>query len=143
MLRAAGFDGRILVVSPLVPAWIDAMLAHRIRPLIGDLATLDVWTARSSEPFHIDIDTGMSRSGIRWTDPAAVTALAARLAATPPATWEGVATHFHSADNISSGETERQWERFQQVLAPTPPPACSSTPRTAPPPSPGRVTPRI
>lgn len=119
-LRDAGFDGCIFVVSPLVPAWVDAMLVHRLRPLIGDFAALDAWTSRSDGVFHVDIDTGMSRSGFRWTDHDAIATLAARLATSIGAAWEGVATHFHSADVPSSDATERQWERFEAVLAELP-----------------------
>jgi len=117
-LRAAGYARPLLLATPLLPEWIDDALAYRIRPFIGDLTALDAWTARTAEPFHIEIDSGMSRGGFRWDDRDAIAALAARLAKTGNA-WEGIATHFHSADSDPAA-TERQWERFQAVLAALP-----------------------
>ncbi len=116
-LRHAGYARPIVLVTPLDPEWIDGLLAHRMRPVIGDLSALDAWTARTTEPFHVDIDTGMSRSGIRWDDSAGLAALRARLADAPA--WEGASTHFHSAD-ADAAATQRQWERFQAVLATLP-----------------------
>lgn len=115
-LRAAGYARPLLLMTPLLPAWIDGLLASGIRPLIGDLTALDAWTARSREPFHLEIDTGMGRSGLRWDDHAAIAALGSRLAT---AAWEGVATHFHSSESDSAA-TDRQWERFREVLAALP-----------------------
>lgn len=116
-LRGAGITRPILVTTPLVPDWIDGMLAHDLRPVIGDLAALRAWTAQAPRPFHVEIDTGMSRCGLHSNDRDALDALAASLADAPA--WEGVMTHFHSADTDPAA-TERQWERFQRVLGALP-----------------------
>jgi alanine racemase len=113
-LRAAGVSCPILVVSPLTPASIDAILEHGFRPAIGDPAMLQEWVSRSPGPFHLEIDTGMGRTGIRWDDEAALRAASRALAS--PAGWEGVFTHFHSADTDPASVAE-QWRRFQAALA--------------------------
>jgi alanine racemase len=112
-LRAAGLSRPILVVSPLVPDLIDGYLADDLRPAIGDPSALEAWTARSDRPFHLEIDTGMARAGVRWDDEAGVAATATLLRDAPG--WEGVFTHFHSADSDRASAAV-QWSRFQLVL---------------------------
>lgn len=112
-LRSAGVTRPLLVATPLVPQWIEQYLKLDLRPAIGDLAALEAWIARSDRPFHLEIDTGMSRAGIRWDDYAALEAL--RTALAPTAGWEGVFTHFLAAES-DADTTVRQWDRFQGVL---------------------------
>jgi alanine racemase len=112
-LRAAGISRPILVVTPLIPEWIDEHLKLDLRPSIGDVLALESWIARSGRPFHIEIDTGMSRAGVRWDDRASLSRLRTLLES--PANWEGIFTHFHSAESDVAA-TRRQWDRFQEVL---------------------------
>ncbi|HEU4698041.1 MAG TPA: alanine racemase [Gemmatimonadales bacterium] len=119
-LRAAGLDRPVIVFTPFAPAVAAADLyrAHRLRPVIGDVAGLEAWRTRTGAgpdaPFHLEIDTGMSRGGVRWNDTAALDALAEALR--DAAGWEGVFTHFHSAD-CDPASAAVQWERFEGVLA--------------------------
>ena len=112
-LRAAGIRRPILVLTPLIPEWIDECLALDVRPSLGDGAALEEWVARGSKPFHIEIDTGMSRAGVRWNDHAALARFATLLA--NAAGWEGAFTHFVAAESDTPA-TRRQWERFQEAL---------------------------
>ena len=116
-LREAGITRPILVLSPLLLDAVDAHLAADLRPSIGDPAALDAWCGRSDRPFHLEIDTGMARAGIRWTDGSALAAAGARLR--DAAGWEGIFTHFHSADSDPPSAAV-QWERFQGVLGALP-----------------------
>jgi alanine racemase len=116
-LRSAGISRPIVVFSPLLAGDIDGFLRHDLRPAIGDLPALEAWTGTTDRPFHLEIDTGMARAGLQWHDTARV-ATALRVAAAAPG-WEGVFTHFHSADTDSTA-TSTQWERFQHVLADLP-----------------------
>ena len=116
-LRKAGVGRPILVVSPLLAEDVDGPLAHDLRPTIGDPAGLEAWRGRVSRPFHLEIDTGMSRAGLRWDDAAAIAATASRLQ--EASGWEGAFTHFHSAE-IDPGSAARQWARFQEVLGALP-----------------------
>ncbi len=113
-LRASGVRRPILVASPLTPEWIEPVLESGFRPAIGDPAMLRSWIARSAGPFHLEIDTGMARAGIRWDDDVALREAARMLDSA--AGWEGVFTHFHSADSDPSSVAE-QWRRFQCVLS--------------------------
>jgi alanine racemase len=113
-LRAAGVNRPILVVSTLTAETLESVVGQKFRPTIGDAAMLRAWVARTDAPFHLEIDTGMSRGGIRWSDAAAVAETAQELAAAPG--WEGVFTHFHSADT-DEGSVAVQWRRFQETLS--------------------------
>lgn len=115
-LRAAGIRRPIVVFSPLVPAGLEVCAAHDLTPALGDVTSLAAW-APTGKPFHLEIDTGMARAGLRWTDGAAL-ADASRLL--PGARgWEGVFTHFHSSDSDPAA-TQAQWERFEMVLGALP-----------------------
>ena len=112
-LRQGGISRPILVVTPLVPRWIDEYLRLDLRPTIGDVSALEAWVARSAQPFHIEIDTGMSRAGVRWDDRASLTRFSTLLAKAD--NWEGAFTHFHSAESDLQA-TRAQWDRFHDVL---------------------------
>nr|MBA3344768.1 alanine racemase [Gemmatimonadales bacterium] len=112
-LRRAGISRPILVVSPLHSSAIESYLAHDLRPTVGDVGALSAWCRQSSRPFHLEIDTGMSRGGMRWQDEPALDAAAAVLQ--NAVGWEGVFTHFHSAD-ANPASADVQWERFQGAL---------------------------
>jgi alanine racemase len=116
-LRAAGIGRPILVASPLLPEAIDDHLAHDLRPSIGDPVALRAWCGRSERPFHVEIDTGMGRAGFRWSDTPALDNLSALVREAPG--WEGVYTHFHSAE-ADPASAALQWERFLGVVAALP-----------------------
>src|SRR5262245_45056464 len=78
-LRQAGVTRPIVAFLPFVPAALDDYLAADLRPAIGDLQGLAAWLGRSERPFHLEIDSGMGRGGIRWHDGGVIDALAARL----------------------------------------------------------------
>ena len=116
-LRGAGVSRPILVTTPLLPQWIERCLQLDLRPSIGDPSALDAWISRSARPFHLEIDTGMSRSGVRWDDAAALARV--RRSLEMASGWEGVFTHFLDAESDPAG-TEQQWNRFQETLASLP-----------------------
>jgi alanine racemase len=112
-LRAAGIRRPILVLTPLIPEWIDQCLALDLRPSLGDSTALERWVSQGSKPFHIEIDTGMSRAGVRWNDHATLARFGTLLKSA--AGWEGAFTHFVAAESDTPA-TRRQWERFQEAL---------------------------
>lgn len=116
-LRNAGITRPILVFTPLSaePASITATRSAALRPIIGDLTALDAWLTGEPEngPFHIEIDTGMHRSGFAWHDRESLAALGARLRVAPG--WEGAFTHFHSADT-DFASVRAQAARFDSVV---------------------------
>jgi len=103
----------IVVLSPLVPAMVDLVATVAARPSISDYGALQAWLGHGTGPFHVEIDTGMNRSGFRWDD-AATLAAAGNLLANATG-WEGAYTHFHSAERDPTNCAE-QWRRFQFAL---------------------------
>jgi alanine racemase len=81
--------------------------------VIGDLEALRAWLAVGRGPFHLEIDTGMRRSGLPWHD-AALLSEACNLLASA-AGWEGVFTHFHSAGSDHAATAE-QWRRLHSAI---------------------------
>jgi len=112
-LRAAGITRPILVATPLLPYSIQRYLELDLRPAIGDPAALDAWISRTERPFHLEIDTGMSRAGVRWNDRSELESIRGRLRGASG--WEGVFTHFLDAESDAAG-TALQWDRFQETL---------------------------
>ncbi len=116
-LRASRVSRPILVTSPLTAESVEPVLENGFRPSIGDTVMLQTWIAHSSGPFHLEIDTGMARAGVSWDDDAGLRESARMLASAPG--WEGVFTHFHSADS-DPASVAAQWRRFQSVLTALP-----------------------
>jgi alanine racemase len=113
-LRAHGVVRPLLVTSPLVPEWVEPCLELGLRPTIGDPAALRHWLRATDRPFHLEIDTGMARAGVRWDDADALRDLAGQLSGAEG--WEGAFTHFHSAEAGPASVAE-QWRRFERALS--------------------------
>jgi len=114
-LRAVGIRRPVVVFTPLIAPWLPGMVRYDLRPVIGDVGTLDTWLgAAATRPFHVGVDTGMARAGVPFDDGAALAALRERLAGT--AGYEGVCTHFHSAD-ADLASISAQHERFRSAIA--------------------------
>ena len=70
--------------------------------------------AGRSRAYHLKVDTGMNRIGVRAEDAAE---FARRCARCPGSRMEGVFTHFATADVPGDWEFERQLERFRDGAA--------------------------
>lgn len=113
-LRRQGIVRPLVLFTPLYPQILHGCLTWGIRPAIGNTAMLEAWLAAGGGPFHLAIDTGMSRAGIAWHHAAAWEELIPQLDATT--VFEGAFTHFHSAD--TDPESCRvQLNRFHEVVA--------------------------
>lgn len=104
-LRAAGITRPILVFMPPRAQLFDEYDRLQLTPALGDAGSILEWTTRGEHPFHLEIDTGMGRSGVRWDE---VDELGAAI---DTASLQGCYTQFHSADR-ADGSTERQLEQF-------------------------------
>jgi alanine racemase len=92
-LRAAHIHRPILVTAPVdaSPGPMMALRAARLTPALGDARSIRLWMMTGGGDWHLSIDTGMNRAGIRWDE---VGTLAEELRACPPA---GAFTHYHSS----------------------------------------------
>jgi alanine racemase len=112
-LREAGIARRILVFTPLLPGDFAAARAAGLTPTLGDPAAIAAWIESGGGDWHLAIETGMNRAGVRWDAIATVADLARRA---PPA---GAFTHFHSAE-LDDGSMAEQERRFRDALAALP-----------------------
>jgi alanine racemase len=88
---------------------LDGAERSNLTPALATAATIKRWS-ETRRPWHLDIETGMGRAGLRWDE---VGTLGDLLAKYPPA---GAFTHFHSAE-LANGTMEEQVSRFEAALA--------------------------
>ncbi len=93
-LRDAGISRPIVVFTPLRAVDRDDYATRRLRPVICNAEALKAWIP-TGLPFHLEIDTGMSRTGFRWDEVADIAPL---LVGVPKGQWEGIFTHLHSPE---------------------------------------------
>lgn len=100
--RQAGVESTpVLVLSPMPSDEIPLLFEFRLTPCISDLAFAQTLSAaavqrQKSIAIHIEVDTGMGRTGLNLEDAAETVATIARL---PALKLEGVFTHFPAADS--------------------------------------------
>ncbi|HEU0122923.1 MAG TPA: alanine racemase [Bryobacteraceae bacterium] len=116
-LRESGMQSRILVMADFLPANRALFLDYDLTPAIHSLeGILDyerlAAAAGKTALFHLKIDTGMGRLGTR----ASAGEILDVLAQTKAARLEGLMTHFASAPNYSTSQTDEQIATFTAVL---------------------------
>ncbi|MEJ7808839.1 MAG: alanine racemase [Gemmatimonadaceae bacterium] len=111
-LRAAGVERPILLFTPLAAGEVAGAREAALTPALSSRGAITEW-ASTGLPWHLAIDTGMSRAGIRWDELGSLGLL-------PSGAYpQGAFTHFHSAERNdgSAGEQERRFERAIAGLA--------------------------
>lgn len=107
-LRSSGIDRPILVCTPVLRTELPRMADARLTPALHDPESIGEW-GKTGLPWHLSVDTGMSRAGIPWF---LVAELHGLLRTHPP---QGVFTHFHSAE-LPDDTAALQLERFTTVV---------------------------
>jgi alanine racemase len=102
-LRDAGVERPIIVFTPAVLAKRPIYEALDVRAVIDDPTVAHDWAM----PFHLEVDTGMGRCGLRHDD--------ACLGSIDRQHLEGIFTHFLAADDVPDS-VATQWSRFEQAL---------------------------
>jgi alanine racemase len=118
-LRALGVLEPVIVFPPLPPGSLAPALAAQLHVCVSSLEALDALVAAAHalgvEPsIHLDVDTGMGRTGLDWRRAPEWGRRVAE-AARDGVRWVGVFTHLHSADEGAESVRE-QWHRFQEAL---------------------------
>ena len=116
-LRKGGIDSDILVLSPILYNQIDEIIEHNLMPTISELAFFRELNQRSKTlgttiSAHVEIDTGMTRTGIPYAE--AKNAMNT-LAASPYIKISGIFSHFPLAD-ADGNFTARQIRTFIQLV---------------------------
>ncbi len=115
-LRDAGIQTRILVMADFLPFTREALLENDLTPVIHSLEDLRELNTLAGErqratPYHLKVDTGMGRLGVRATaQQIGEAVLEAR-----NLHLEGLMTHFASAGNYTSGQTDAQVALFEEI----------------------------
>lgn len=117
-LRQAGIHAPILVLSPSLPDEYDELLAWQLTPTLSTLEQCGqvaeaAGRAGVRTPVHVEVDTGMGRTGFDHT--AAFEAVR-RIAAEPDIVLEGLFTHFPDSDGADLSFTLRQVSLFEELL---------------------------
>ena len=115
-LRAAGIPARILVMADSVDR---RMFDFNLTPVIHSLQGIREWDRQLHECFpkadgryHLKIDTGLWRLGTR----ASADEIAAAVRSCVRARLEGLMTHFASAGDYASSQTDDQTSRFLEMV---------------------------
>jgi alanine racemase len=117
-LREAGIRCRILVMADFLPANRPFFIEHELTPAIHSLEGVREYerlaaAAGRAALFHLKIDSGMGRLGTRAT----AAEILDVLGGTRATRLEGLMSHFASAPNYTSAQTDEQIAVFTGVLA--------------------------
>ncbi len=121
-VRALCPSPHILVISGLWHNEAEAILAHRLTPVVWEPFHLELLAAAArranlppqSVPIHLEIDTGMSRQGV--APGTHLASLLQLLRSAPQLRLEAVMTHFFAPDELDSPTTQTQIDQFATVL---------------------------
>src|ERR1700733_7659030 len=118
ILLDRGSATRILVMADFLPAERAGLLDYNLTPVIHSLADIAEWDRLASArgvtaEYHLKIDSGMGRLGTR--EPAS--AILEAIGAARNVRLEGLMTHFASAANYASTQTEEQLRVFQAICS--------------------------
>ena len=117
-LRDAGIRKPILVLFSPLPELAAELVAHQLTSAIDNwqlaqrLNEIQPVGALSNRAVHVDINTGMNRSGIHWTE---AKAFLERLKTLKQLEIKGIFTHFATADEADKSYAYLQLERFSAV----------------------------
>jgi alanine racemase len=116
-LRRSGIDLQVLVMAGVLPFEREAVVEHRLTPAIHaleELPALDKAAERQGRTldFHLKIDSGMGRLGTRASAEDITTAVRGLQSAH----LKGLMTHFASAADFESKQTEAQIAYFNSIV---------------------------
>ena len=118
-LRTAGVDKPVLVLFNSLPTQAKTIIDHQLTPSVYEptlcKALSRVAQAKStSVRVHLDVDTGLNRGGIWYTEAADFLKW---LTSLDGVAVEGIFTHFATADEADTSHTYLQLDRFKSVLS--------------------------
>ena len=118
-LRQAGLNTPILILGHTPISAFPTAVMLGIRPTIYDFDAAKALSqaalaAGVEAPFHLAVDTGMSRLGFQVSEENAD--ICARLAALPGIKAEGIFSHFATADCADLSKARAQGERFDRFV---------------------------
>ena len=114
-LRQSRVQEPILVLFSSLPEQAFQVVEHRLVPTISNWEFANRLNALTSDTLkvHVNINTGMNRSGVHWTEAAR---FLNRLKTLDQLTVEGLFTHLATADETDKSHVFVQLKRFASVL---------------------------
>jgi alanine racemase len=117
-LRGSGINVPILVMGALEPEQMEAAARYEVTPALFREDQLVAFERCASAggrklPFHLKVDTGMGRLGVRWEQ---VGEFLESLSRCPHLELQGLFSHLACADDPDHPLTAAQLERFRGVL---------------------------
>ena len=118
-LRDAGIEKPILILFNAVADEAEAIVRYQLIPSVCEstLCKRLSYVARTLNQcvrVHVDVDTGMNRGGVRYTEAARFVQWLTSLYGI---VVEGIFTHFATADETDKSYTHLQLDRFKSVLS--------------------------
>jgi alanine racemase len=126
-LRRAGIEAPILILGYTPPDNASDLIEHRLMPTVYALENARAFSAAAaavnkSIAFHIKVDSGMGRLGVPCDalqldisqQPVAAIKAIIQL---PGLEFQGLCTHFATADHGDKTFAHRQFSRFQALVA--------------------------
>ena len=117
-LRQAGIRKPILILFSCLPARVKRIIEFSLTPSIGNwefaAALNEVASEATPTKVHVNINTGMNRSGVRYTE---ASEFLSRLKHLQRLEVEGLFTHLATADEIDKSFVSVQLKRFSSLLA--------------------------
>jgi alanine racemase len=118
ILRDRGITTRILVMADFLAGERAGLLQYNLTPVIHSLPDIAEWdrlAAGSGAPrdYHLKIDSGMGRLGTR----ASAQEILEAVGAAKHSRLEGLMTHFASAANYTSSQTDEQLRAFEMICS--------------------------
>lgn len=117
-LREAGIREPILILFSCLPAQVGSIVEFNLTPSIGDWefakALNEIASEAAPTKIHVNINTGMNRSGVCNTE---APQFLSRLETLPRLEVEGLFTHLATADEVDKSFVSVQLKRFSPVRA--------------------------
>ncbi|MEI6437082.1 MAG: alanine racemase, partial [Bacteroidota bacterium] len=116
-LRISGIDAPIIILGPSTAAEIDEIIKYKLTPSVSDIffaMQLQKTLEKSGHklPVHVEIDTGMGRGGIIYSEALNLIRKISKLANIE---IEGIFSHLAGSENIIP-YNDRQWQLFSGLL---------------------------
>lgn len=116
-LRQAGITLPILVLGLTQVEWVQDSIDYNISLTVTSLDFLQQaqhWIKQGTLSVHVAVDTGMNRIGVKHEQ--AMMAIENFMADSDKFHFEGVFTHFATADGEDDNRVHKQYERFEQLV---------------------------
>lgn len=120
-LRESGITEPILILSVVYPSYLSVVLAYDLSITVATHEWLEeaqemLKTLKTDKilKLHLKVDTGMGRIGFRSGEK--LLAAVAFIQETPQMVWEGLFTHFATADEADQSYWQQQNTNFQEML---------------------------